>query len=315
MTDPANSLSAFFELWEFFGNATLAGVVAGATLGALGVWVVSRRMVFFAATLAQTSGLGIVVALIAWHAWFAVDAAHLHELHEAPGPEKTVFTAAAAFLVALATSLVLVGRADAARRDAWLGWGWITATAGTLGLGGLVSQEDIPNITTWMFSGRGDGGILSGEDLKHVIQTCVPIGILHLWWFRGFAATTMDAESARVRGVPVGVLNAGLVVSLAAAVSLCTWELGVLPVFAYSTLPAIAALRVSNNLWRAFILAMGIGAASGFLGFYLAFRWNLSVGATQAMTAAAFVLVAEAIALPMDLWRARRRAERATGRG
>jgi len=57
-------MPGFFEHSEIWRNQVLAGVVAGALCGYLGVWVVLRRVVFVAAALGEVAGLGVVVAFL-----------------------------------------------------------------------------------------------------------------------------------------------------------------------------------------------------------------------------------------------------------
>ncbi len=79
--------------------------------------------------------------------------------------------------------------------------------------------------------------------------------------------------------------------SFAVSISLCTRILGALPTFAFSVLPAVAALKVSANVPRAMVLATVLGAVSGFGGYAFAFLYNTPVGASQAVTACALTLV------------------------
>ena len=67
--DDALTLSTFFDAWELFRAPALGGVFAGALLGALGVYIVLRRMVFVSAALAQTAGLGVTLSFFANATW------------------------------------------------------------------------------------------------------------------------------------------------------------------------------------------------------------------------------------------------------
>ena len=55
-------MPGFFDHSEIWLNQVLAGLVAGAICGYLGVWVVLRRVVFVAAALGEVAGLGVVMA-------------------------------------------------------------------------------------------------------------------------------------------------------------------------------------------------------------------------------------------------------------
>ena len=51
-----------FAAWTLFRDPILAGIIAGASLGMVGVFVVLRRLVFVSAALTQAAGLGVAVA-------------------------------------------------------------------------------------------------------------------------------------------------------------------------------------------------------------------------------------------------------------
>jgi zinc transport system permease protein len=123
--------------------------------------------------------------------------------------------------------------------------------------------------------------------------------------FAGF-----DPLGARVQGLPTRALDTFLFVSVGLAVALCTRALGALPVFAFSVLPAMAALVLTSRMGLVFGLAGVFGALSGVGGYAVSFRAELPVGATQ--TALAAVILAAAL---MGRAVAGRFAGRPAGRG
>lgn len=289
-------ISEFFAQWEFFREAVFAGMISGAVLGALGVYLVARRMVFFSAALTQVSGLGVVCSLLVWtfvtHRW----ADHLAHDHGANTLRMIVLTGGAFLFSGLGA--ILLARGSQARSDQRLGLAWILATSLILVLGARVDRHEIPNITLWMFGGRGDAGLLPEGDFLRLLLVNSAVLALHLWWRRGFIAATLDPVGARVRGMPVGPLDIALLLSVGAATSIGGAVLGMLPVFAYSVLPAMSALRVTRNLSEALAVAAIVGAAAGFFGYLAAFRFALPVGASQALAAgclAAILIAASAI--------------------
>lgn len=110
----------------------------------------------------------------------------------------------------------------------------------------------------------------------------------------------MDQEGAKVRGLPVRALELVLVMTLAVAISVVTRVLGALPAFAFSVLPALATGRWAANPQRAMIMATVIGAAGGFLGYLIAFLWELPVGAAQTVVVASLAGAAVGVATLRD---------------
>jgi zinc transport system permease protein len=273
------SLSLFLESWELFCQPALAGALAGALLGFLGVYVVLRRMVFVSAALSQAAGLGVTVAFYT----------QIHLGLSTALASPVLFATLATLLAAL---LVFADKsALGQRRESLLGFAYLVGGAGALAVSTRIVQEahDIQSI---LF---GSAVAILPESFTLLLVTVVALGALHLWWLRGFLQASFDRDGAKVRGVPVRFLEVLLLASLAVAISICTRVLGALPVFAFSVLPAMAAVRLCVNVPRALGVAAVLGAAAGFVGYVAAFLWELPVGAAQTLTAASFVLVAEAV--------------------
>ncbi|MFZ4736253.1 MAG: metal ABC transporter permease [Bradymonadia bacterium] len=277
--DPGRALATFFDAWELFRAPVIAGALAGALVGLLGVYVVLRQMVFLAGALSQSAGLGVALA------FYGRVRFGLEGVLGSP-------TFGAALATLFTATLLVGGRTEAgARRDGLLGMAWLVGAAGTLAVGTRIAEE-VQDIQSILF---GSAVVVLDDDLTRLIVLAVPVGLLHVWWRRGFLQAAFDAEGARVRGLPVWLLDAVLVGTIALSISLCTRVLGALPVFAFSVLPAMAALRVSAHIERALWVAAVIGAACGAGGYVLAWRFDLPVGASQTLLAAAAVLVASGV--------------------
>jgi zinc transport system permease protein len=275
--DDGPTLSLFVESWDLFRDAALAGAFAGALLGFLGVYVVLRRMVFVSAALSQSSALGVTIAF-----W-----AHAHLGVSGLLASPVVFAAALTFGVALL--LMTDTSAQGARRESLLGLAYLVGSAGALAIGTRVIEEH-HEIEELLF---GSAVAVLPEDFRMLSATVFLLFALHLWWRRGFVQASFDRDGARVRGLPVRTLELTLLASLALSISVSTHVLGALPVFAFSVLPAMAAVRVCVNVPRALATAALLGGLAGLLGYVAAFLYELPVGAAQSLTAATFVAGAE----------------------
>ncbi|MEZ4472681.1 MAG: metal ABC transporter permease [bacterium] len=271
--DAPLSLGLFFDGWELFREPALAGAVAGALLGLLGVYVVLRRVVFLSAAISQAAGLGVALSFYA-------------SLHLGLAVSPLVGAAA---LTGLAV-LPFVGAGTDGQHDRLLGVIWLVGAAGTLAVGTRIVAE-VSDIQDILF---GTAVAVAPDDFARLWQVALAIGVLHLWWWRGFAAASFSRDAARVRGLPVRLLDVALFATLALAVSLTTRTLGALPAFAFSVLPAAAALAVARSVPQALVLAAALGALIGFGGYLVSFRYSLPVGPAQALVGGATVVALHA---------------------
>ncbi len=264
--------TSFWASWELFRDAALAGTFAGAILGALGVYVLIRRMVFLSAALSQAASLGVAAAF-----WAQVQGAP---------PWLATPTLGALGGTLLATALAGIP-VRSGRRDGLLGAIYLVGAAGTLAIGTKIVQE-LQDIESLLF---GSGVAVLPEDFQIIAWLALVLGLVQLWLHRGLLHVSLDRDGARVQRLPVRFLDFVLVLSLATAVSVSTRLLGALPVFAFMVLPALAALDLAQNPQQALVLSALFGAAAGLGGYWLAFAASLPVGAAQTLIAALLVAV------------------------
>jgi zinc transport system permease protein len=274
------SLGDFWEAWPLFADAVLTGVILGAVLGVLGVYIVLGRMVFLSAALSQVAGFGVTLAYAA-------------QIHLGIAASLASPTLGATLLSLLCLTLIWRNsEQERARRDSMLGLIFLVGSAGTLMVASKIIQE-LHDVKTLLF---GSSVAVLPEDFHMVMVFGALMLAIHIWWWRGFVEVTYDEDTASVRGMPVRLIKLVLIITIAVAVSVCTRVLGALPAFAFSIFPAMAAIIVANNLLRAMLIAACIGGASGFLGYLFAFLYDFPVGPSQAITGLVFWCLAIVIA-------------------
>jgi zinc transport system permease protein len=265
----------FVAGWDMglYGPPILCAVLAGLTLGYLGVFVVLRRMVFITAAVSQAAGLGVALSF-----WASI---HL-------GMEISPVVGALA-LALLVTAIVSLpaGRLRLSR-ESILGAAYLACWALAVLVGDRIVQE-AHDIASILF---GSAVLVRDVDVYLVGGVAALVFIVQIFAHRGFVFAAFDPTSARVQGIPVRSLDLVSWVLVAITVSVSTRALGVLPVFAFAVLPAMAALALVNRLRWALPVAALLGAVSGGAGYLFAFFYEFPVGASQAAVALAlFVLV------------------------
>jgi zinc transport system permease protein len=269
-------LAEFADNWAIYRDPVLSGVLAGAGLGALGVFVVLRRAVFVTAALSQAAGLGVAFAFYA-------------EIHLGFS-----FSPVLGALAASIATTQLVGTRPRVRvaPETLVGFAFVAASALAVLVGDRIAQE-AHDIAAILF---GTAVLVRPMDLWLLAAGTGLTFALLAALGRGLTFTGFDPEGARVQGLPVRAIETGFWTLFALEVSLATRALGSLPVFAFSVLPATAGLVLANQLRTAVACAIFFGIAAGGLGYLAAFLFSLPVGASQAALSAAFALLAYVLA-------------------
>jgi zinc transport system permease protein len=269
------SWSDFADAFDLFKDPIYCAAAAGFVLGFLGVYVLLRRMVFVSAAVTQSAGLGVALAFYsAIHLGYTFD-----PIYGAIG-------------LSLLTTLLLLADPQpklGITRESLLGLAFALSGGAAVVVGSKIAQE-ANEISSILF---GTAVLVRPEDLHAVLIVGAVITVVHFWAFRGLAFATFDPGAARVQRLPVTGLSAVILLSVGLMVGVSARALGALPVFAFSTLPATAALLISRRRMRlTFLLAAVGGAVAGVGGYLLAFFKELPDGASQTVVAAALVPLA-----------------------
>lgn len=280
------SPSAFLDFWsgrDLWAEPLFAGVLAAAVLSYLGVFVVLKRMVFVSAALSEISGVGVAFA-------FYVGALTGIDPH-AHGAiplllEPTWFSLAFACLAAALFSLRPGHRKLAS--ETIVGLGYIVASALVLVIlnSPRIAQE-----------AHAVGDILFGNAVtvpRAQIYALAAAGasalLVHALFFKELLFVSYDPETAVVQGL--GVVRYELLgnVAIAVVISVATRAVGALPVFAFTVIPAAAALLLTERLRVTMLLAVAFGIISAAVGYYVSWTLQLPTGASMVVVAALFLV-------------------------
>jgi zinc transport system permease protein len=265
----------FLAAREIWREPLLASVIAGGLCGFLGVYVVLRRTVFVSAALTQLSTLGIIAALI-FEESLGVEVEHA-------GVQLGV---ALAFSVAgaLALGMALHGR----RLPAETGVGVTYVLAGALvvlGANRLVHAAHDLNAMVF-----GNAVAVPLGDLVALAVVALLCAVVHALFAKELVFVSFDAETAAALGFDTWRWNGLLFLTLGLAIPVSARVLGALPVFAFLTIPAAAALLLVRRLRMAFALATAIGLVAATGGYLISWFWQLPTGATMVALAGIFIV-------------------------
>jgi zinc transport system permease protein len=267
-------LETFLSAREIWQSPLLASLISGALLGFLGVFVVLRRTVFVSAALTQISTVGLVVGLFLEEHLHA-DAEHApHQLAMAVG-----FSVAGALLLGALRPRRLPA-------EATVGAAWVVASAlVVLGVSRLIhASHDLGGMVF------GNAVAVADEELWMIGLAALLCAVIHLAFHKEITFVSFDPETARALGLRTWLWDAALSLTVGLAIPATARALGALPVFAFLTLPASAALLLRLPLRPALLLATAVGVVAASGGYLVSWFAETPTGATMVAVAAIFLL-------------------------
>ncbi len=257
--------------YAFFGRALLAAVLVGAVTGALGPFVVVRRMAYIGQGLSQSVLGGVGVALVYGAGLYS----------------------GAVAATAVATVAIYLTRRRGVPVDTAIGI--VASTMFALGVAVISANRDRSlNITNLLF-----GNIL-GVDRNDLILVGIVVAIVAAMLFtlyKPLLAATHNPVVAAAHGVRVGMIEVMFNALLALAVITALQVLGVLLVAATLLLPAATASLAFGSFGRLMLVSIGLGVTTAVVGLYVSYYHDIASGPAIVLTGAA-AFAALALGLP-----------------
>ena len=242
----------------FMRRAFAEAVLCGSTSGALGGFVLVRRLSFLGESISHTVVLGAALALL-----------------------LGLPLGLGGVVIAVATAGLTGAIASDRRLSADTATGILLPSLFAAGVVVLAATGGARRIDDLLF-----GSILgvSGEDL--VLAGLVALAVLVVFGVAGkeLAFVAFDRVSARALGYRVALLDAVLLTLVALAVTAGLRAVGSILLAGLLLGPPLAARLVCRTFWPMVALAAVLGAVGGVAGVYLS--WHLEVGAGPAIVLA-----------------------------
>jgi zinc/manganese transport system permease protein len=274
--------------YHFMINALLAGSVVAVLAGLVGWVMILRREAFAGHTLSMMAFPGASAAALAG------------------------IPAAWGYLSFCAGGALAIGRLGGGARGSWrdeaAGVGVVQALA--LGLGFLfVSLYGgvLGDLEGLLFGNLL--GVSDGEVLTLAVVAVVVLGAL-VMIARPLLLSSVDAETARARGLPVRALSTGFLALLGLAVAATSQVTGPLLVFALLVMPAAGGQALTSRPTVSIAATVLIGLASVWIGLGLSYFSVYPPGFYIAAVSFGFYLLARIAAAVGRGGRTRRLAPR-----
>ncbi len=247
--------------YDFFAKALIAGAVVGALCGALGVFVVLRRMSYIGQGLSQSVLGGVALA-----AMVSID----------PYLGAIFATLVAGLLIHY------VGRQHGVRPDAAIGI--VSTTMFAFGVA-LVSanRNKAINLTDLLF-----GNILgvTAADITLVVVVAMVMAAVGFLFFKQLVFTVVDSAAAAAHGVRAATIELAFTVALAAVVVVSIRIVGVLLIAAVIVIPASTARLIAKSFGPLVAIASALGVAAAVVGLFVSFHVEIASGPAIVLSSA-----------------------------
>lgn len=252
--------------YEFMQRALIVAVIIGVVSAVVGSFVILKGMAFIGDALPHASFGGVAVAFVL-------------------GINLQLGAAVMAVIVALAIGFI--ARRGTVRYDTAIGIMFIAGFA--LGILIVSRQEGyVVDLFSFVF-----GNVL-GVSWTDVLITA-GLGVLVLAavliFYKELLFVAYDPSMAAASGVPVAVVQYGLLLLIALTVVMALQVMGIVLVLAMLVAPAATAQLLTRRLPSMMAVGAAVGAGSSIVGLYAAWYADVSASAAIVLTAtAAFAL-------------------------
>ncbi len=246
--------------FEFMRNAVMAGLMVGLICGIMGTLVVVNRVVFLSGGIAHAAYGGIGLSF--FMGW--------------PFLSGTMGFALASAFVMAAVTLKAKHRADTI-----IGVIWAIGMAVGIVLLDLTPGYRV-DLMSYLF-----GSILTvpASDLLVMLSLILVVSGVVGYFYKDLIAMAYDEEFARARGVPVRGLYFLLIGTLALCIVMIIQVVGLILVIAMLTIAPFMVEKYTKSMAAMMLWSGLLNICFTLGGLWLAFRFNLTSGATIILVA------------------------------
>jgi ABC-type Mn2+/Zn2+ transport system permease subunit len=253
--------------YAFFTRALLAGIVIGGLCGAIGVFVVLRRMSYIGHGLAHSVIGGVAVAVVL---------------------DVDMYWGAATATLLSAVLIDRIARRRGLHADAAIG----IVTTAMFAIGVAVISVTLAvrvNLESLLF---GNVLGLRYSDVILAVAIAAVVAALLVAFYKSLVFVLFDPTVASAQGVRVAVTETVFNLLICGVVVASVRVLGVLLIAAAVVVPAAFARLLCTSFNRMFAVSTVTGSVVGVVGLYLSYHWDVPSGPAIVLTGTALFAVA-----------------------
>jgi len=253
-------------------NSVYTSVLVGFACPLVGVFLVMRRLVFMGVALPQISSTGVAIAL-SLPLWLGFRLAG----HPSESAHVLAFVGSITFSLAAILVLALVERRGRGQPEGRLGTAYVVAAA----LAILLLAKNPYGEIGWLDMLKGEVITISNFDLALTAGTLALVLVSLGLFYKELLLVSFDREMAIILGKNVVFWDVLLYLMIGLTVSIAVLSVGPLIAFGFLLIPALTAHLFAHNMRQFTTVASIIGGVVAFLGFWVAYQWDLPVGPTD----------------------------------
>lgn len=262
----------FLQLFKygFIQHAFLAAALMSVTCGIIGTYIVSRRMVFISGGITHASFGGIGIGYFFGFPPLA---------------------GAAIFAVLAALTTENLTRRKVLRNDSIIAIMWSLGMA--LGIIFIyLTPGYAPNLMSYLF---GSIITVTSRDLWLMLALAIAVSIFFILLYKPILYVSFDEQFARIRGIPVMLLNYLLIILVALTIVLSIRIAGIILVLSVLTIPQNISNLFTNRFSHIMIGSIVLGFFASVLGLVISYYLDIPSGATIIFTLVVLYLAARII--------------------
>ncbi len=262
-------------LREIFGpdfllrNSVYMSLLVGLACPLVGVYLLLRRLIFMGVALPQISSCGIAFAF-ALHAWGLVP-------HFEGGEHTLAFVGSSLFTLTAILFFSILERRGRGFIEGAIGMVYVMAGAWAI----LLLVKNPYGEHGLLDRLKGEIISISNADLGWTLAAFAVVVLLLLSFQKEFMLASFDREMAITLKKSVLLWDALLFLLIGLTISMAVLSVGPLVTFGFLLAPPLTAHLFARNMRQFAFIASAIGGVTAFIGFCLAYRWDMPVGPTD----------------------------------
>jgi ABC-type Mn2+/Zn2+ transport system permease subunit len=253
-------------------NSVYTSVLVGFACPLVGVFLVVRRLVFMGVALPQISSTGVAIAL-SLPLWFGFKLAG----HPSESAHVVAFVGSITLSLAAILILAFLERRGRGQPEGRLGTAYVVAAALSI----LLLSKNPYGEVGWLDMLKGEVITISNFDLGLTAGTLALVLVLLGAFHKELLLVSFDRTMAITLRKNVVFWDILLYLLIGLTVSMAVLSVGPLIAFGFLLIPALMAHLFARNMRQFMTLASLIGGVAAFLGFWIAYQWDLPVGPTD----------------------------------